>query len=78
MIEPEISFCDLDELMDIEEDSLKYIVKTVLERCPEEIDFCDKFIENGLKEKLTKLLDAEFIRIDHKDAIDILKKADII
>ena len=67
MIEPEISFCDLDELMDIEEDSLKYIVKTVLERCPEEIDFCDKFIENGLKEKLTKLLDAEFIRIDHKD-----------
>ena len=76
MIEPEISFCNLEELMDIEEDCLKYIVKTVLERCPEEIDFCDKFIENGLKEKLTKLLNSNFVRIDHKEAIDILKKAD--
>ncbi len=76
MIEPEISFCDLDELMDIEEDCLKFIVKRVLEQCPEEIDFCDKFIEKGLKEKLTKLLDSEFVRIDHKEAIDILKKAD--
>ena len=44
MIEPEISFCDLDELMNIEEDFLKYIVKAVLERCPEEMEFCDKFI----------------------------------
>ena len=76
MIEPEISFCDLDELMDIEEACLKYIVQTVLERCPEEIDFCDKFIENGLKEKLNNLLHSEFVRIDHKDVIDILKKAD--
>ena len=76
MIEPEISFCDLDGLMDIEEDCLKYIVKTVMERCPEEIDFCNTFIEKGLKEKLTKILNSEFVRIDHKDAIDILKKAD--
>ena len=75
MIEPEISFCDLNELMDIEEDCLKYIVKAVLERCPEEIDFCDKFIENGLKEKLNNLLNSNFVRIDHKDVIDILKKA---
>ena len=76
MIEPEISFCDLDELMNIEEDCLKYIVQKVLERCPEEIDFCDKFIENGLKEKLNKLISSSFVRIDHKEAIDILKKAD--
>lgn len=58
MIEPEISFCDLDGLMDIEEDCLKYIVKTVMEKCPEEIDFCDTFIEKGLKEKLTKILNS--------------------
>ena len=76
MIEPEISFCDLDELMDIEEDFLKYIVRAVLERCPEEMEFCDKFISNGLIEKLNKLLDSEFVRLDHKDAIDLLKKAD--
>lgn len=76
MIEPEISFCDLDGLMDIEEDFLKYIVRAVLERCPEEMEFCDKFISNGLIEKLNKLLDSEFVRLDHKDAIDLLKKAD--
>ena len=76
MIEPEISFCDLDELMDIEEDFLKYIVKAVLERCPEEMKFCDKFISNGLIDKLNKLLDSTFVRLDHKDAITLLKKAD--
>ena len=76
MIEPEISFCDLEQLMDIEEDCLKYIVQKVLEKCHEEIDFCDKFIEKGLKEKLTKLISSTFVRIDHKDVIDILKKAD--
>lgn len=76
MIEPEISFCDLEGLMDIEEDCLKYIVKTVLEKCPEEIEFCDKFIQNGLIEKLQKLINSNFVRIDHKDVINILKKAD--
>ena len=76
MIEPEISFCDLEGLMDIEEDCLKYIVKTVMEKCPEEMDFCDSFIEKGLKDRLNKLLNSEFVRIDHKDVIDILKKAD--
>ena len=76
MIEPEISFCDLNELMDIEEDCLKFIVQKVLERCPEEINFCDQFIEQGLKDKLNNLLNSSFVRIDHKDVIDILKKAD--
>ena len=76
MIEPEISFCDLDQLMNIEEDFLKYIVKAVLERCPEEMEFCDKFISNGLINKLNKLLDSTFVRLDHKDAITLLKKAD--
>ena len=76
MIEPEIAFCDLDELMNIEEDCLKYVVSKVLERCPEEMAFCDKFIEKGLIEKLTRLINSNFVRIDHKEAIDILKKAD--
>ena len=76
MIEPEISFCDLEQLMDIEEDFLKYIVKTVLEKCPEEIAFCDQFIEKGLIDKLNRLINSDFVRIDHKEAIDLLKKAD--
>lgn len=77
MMEPEISFCDLEQLMDIEEDFLKYVIEKVLERCPEELAFCDKFIENGLIDKLHRVLKSSFIRIDHKDVIDILKKADV-
>ena len=76
MIEPEIAFCDLEQLMDIEEDCLKFVVSRVLEKCPEEMEFCDKFIEQGLIDKLYKLVNSKFVRIDHKEAIDILKKAD--
>lgn len=77
MIEPEIAFCDLEELMNIEEEMLKYVVKTVLDRCSGEIDFCSQFVEKGLKDKLTKLINSEFVRITHHDVIDILKKADV-
>ena len=76
MIEPEIAFCDLEQLMDIEEDCLKFVVSRVLEKCPEEMEFCDKFIEKGLIDKLHKLVNSKFVRIDHKEAINILKKAD--
>ena len=77
MIEPEMAFCDLEGLMDIEEEMLKYVIKFVLEKCPEEIDFCDKFVEKGLKEKITKLVTSEFVRISHHDVIDILKNAKV-
>ena len=76
MIEPEIAFCDLEQLMDIEEDCLKIVVSRVLEKCPEEMEFCNNFIEKGLIDKLHKLVNSKFVRIDHKEAIDILKKAD--
>ena len=77
MIEPEICFCDLEELMNIEEDFLKYIVSYVLEHCSDEMKMLDSFVEKGLIEKLEKLVSSNFARIDHKDAIDILKKADV-
>ena len=76
MIEPEIAFCDLNKDMDIMEDMLKYVVKYVLDNCPSEIDLFDKFCEKGLKDKLIKLLNSKFTRIDHKDVIKILKEAD--
>lgn len=76
MIEPEVAFCDLEGLMDIEEDMLKFIVSGVLERCKNEINFLNKFVDNTLKDKLEKLLVSKFTRIDHKDVIDILLKAD--
>ena len=77
MIEPEIAFCDLDGLMDIEEDMLKFVVKYVLDKCDTEITFFDKWVEPGLKEKLTKLINSKFTRISHHDVIDILNKADV-
>ena len=77
MIEPEMAFCDLNGLMDVEEEMLKFVVNYVLDKCPFEIELCDKFVENGLKEKLTKLVNSKFTRISHHDVIDILNKADI-
>ena len=77
MIEPEIAFCDLNGLMDIEEEMLKYVVKYVIDKCPSEIDFCDQFVENGLQDKLKKIINSKFIRISHHDVVDILKKADV-
>lgn len=77
MIEPEIAFCDLQGLMDIEEEMLKYVVSYVMDKCQDEIKFCDSFVENGLIEKLTKLVNSKFTRIDHKDVVDILKKANV-
>ena len=77
MIEPEIAFCDLEGDMDIMEDMLKYVVKYVLEKCPEEMEFFDKFVEKGLLDKLNKLLNSKFTRIDHEEVISILKKADV-
>ena len=77
MIEPEMAFYNLDDLMDAEEDMLKYVVKYVLDKCPEEIEFLTKFVDNGLKERLTKLIKSKFTRISHKEAIDILKAAKV-
>ncbi len=77
MIEPEIAFCDLNEDMDIMEKMLKYVVKYVLENCPLEIDFFDKFVQKGLKDKLNRLINSSFVRIDHEEVIKILKEAKV-
>ncbi len=77
MIEPEMAFCDLEGLMDIEEEMLKSIISYVLENASDEIDFCDQFVEKGLKTKLTDILNSKFTRISHHDVVDILLKADV-
>ena len=77
MIEPEISFCDLEGDMDIMEDMLKYVVSYVLENAEDEMKFLDQFVEKGLIDKLTRLVNSKFTRIDHKDVITILKNADV-
>ena len=75
MIEPEIAFCDLEELMDIEEEMLKLVVSYVLEHCPKEMEFFDKFVEKGLLDKLHKLIDSKFTRVTHEEVITILKNS---
>ena len=77
MIEPEMAFTDLEGDMNVMEEMLKYVVKYVLDNCKEEMDFFDSFVEKGLKEKLNKLVNSEFVRIDHEEVIKILKEAPV-
>ncbi len=77
MIEPEIAFCDLEGLMDIEEDMLKFIVGYVLERCKDEMAFFDKFVQNGLLDRLHTLLKSKFTRVTHEEVITILRNAKV-
>lgn len=77
MIEPEIAFCDLNGLMDIEEEMLKSIVSYVLKNGSSEIEFLNSFVDNTLKEKLESLVKSDFVRISHKEAVDLLNKSDI-
>ena len=72
MIEPEMSFTDLDGLMNVEEEMLKYIINYVLEHGQAEIKFLDNFVEKGLMKKLTDFVNSQAVRIDHKEAIQIL------
>ena len=77
MIEPEMAFMDLNDLMNVEEEMLKFVVKSVLDKCKDEITFLTQFIDNGLQDKLTALVNSKFNRVTHKEAIDILKNANV-
>jgi asparaginyl-tRNA synthetase len=76
-IEPEVSFADLNDIIALATDMIKYITKAVLEACPDEIDFFEKFFEKGLKDKLNNIVDSEFAVIEYTEAIELLKKADV-
>ena len=75
MIEPEIAFCDLHELMDIEEDMLRYIVSYVLKHAKDEMEFLNKFVDKDLFKRLQVVLNNKAARITHKEAIKILKNS---
>ncbi len=74
MIEPEIAFADLSDDMELAEDMLKFIIKYVLENAPEEMEFLNKFVDNGLIERLNFVANSDFGRVTYTDAIEILKK----
>ncbi len=74
MIEPEMAFADLDDLLRVEEDMLKYIISYVLEHAPEEMEFFNSFVGKGLLERLNNILNNDFGRITYTDAVALLEK----
>jgi asparaginyl-tRNA synthetase len=74
MIEPEIAFAELSDEMDLSRDMIKYVIAYVLETCPDDMKFFNDFIDKGLIERLTALLDADFVRLPYTEAIKILEK----
>ena len=63
--------------MDISEELMKYVISYTMEKCPDEIDFFDKYIEKGLKNKLHTVINSEFKRVTYKECIEILKNANV-
>ena len=74
MIEPEMAFADLDDLLRVEEDMLKYIISYVLEHAPEEMNFFNQFVDKGLLDRLNNILSNDFGRITYTDAVALLEK----
>ena len=72
MIEPEMAFCDLDGDLEVMESMVKYIITSVLEKCPQEIDFFNSFVDKGLKARLEHVASSNFGRITYTDAVKIL------
>ena len=73
MVEPEISFADLEDNMKLAEDMLTYVIKYVMDECPEEIQFFNQFIDKGLVERLNHVVNSDFARVTYTDAVEILK-----
>ena len=77
LIEPEIAFADLNDTIEIIDDMCKYIVKTLLKECPEEMKFFTKFYDNELLNRLMNILENDFGRLEYTDAIKILEESGI-
>ena len=75
MIEPEVAFMNLEELMDLEEDFIKYCVKWALDNCKDDLAFLNKMIDKGLIERLEGILKSEFVRLPYTEGIKILQEA---
>ena len=75
MMEPEMAFCDINGNMDLAEEMIKFIISYVLEKCPEEMQFFNNFIDKGLLERLDHIVNSDFVRITYTEAVDILQKS---
>ena len=75
MIEPEVAFMDKDELMDLEEDFIKYCVRWALDNCKDDLEFLNKMIDKNLLNTLESVVKEDFVRLSYGEGIEILKKA---
>ncbi len=75
MIEPEVAFIQKEELMDLEEDFIKYCVRWALEHCMDDLEFLNQFVDKGLIERLRSVVDTEFVRLEYTEGIRILQEA---
>ena len=74
-IEPEVSFAEIDDIIEIAEDFIKYIIKEVMANCPDELEFFNQWVEKGLIDKLQTVVSNDFARLSYTDAIEVLKKS---
>lgn len=75
MIEPEVAFIDLNDLMDLEEDFIKYCVQWALDNCNDDLEFLNKMIDKTLIERLKSVVNGSFVRLDYTEGIKILEEA---
>ena len=75
MIEPEVAFIDLNDLMDLEEDFIKYCVNWALDNCKDDLEFLNKMIDKTLLERLQSVVKTDFIRLPYTEGIKILEEA---
>ncbi len=73
-IEPEMAFADLNDDMDVIEAAIKYVINYVMETCPQDMEFCNTFVDKGLIERLRHVADSDFVRVSYTDAIKILEQ----
>lgn len=76
MIEPEMAFCDLKQLMDVEEDFLKSVLSYIMEQCDDELAFLEKYTNLPLKNRMKEVVASDIVRVRHEDVIRILKESD--
>ncbi len=74
MIEPEVAFIDLDDLMDLEEDFIKHCVRWALDNCGDDLEFLNKMVDKSLLERLQGVLDQSFVRLSYTEGIEILQE----
>ena len=74
-IEPEVAFAEIDDIIEIAAEMIKYIIKYVLDNCKDEMAFFERFYEKGLLEKLTSVVEADFAKVDYTEALEILQKS---